>query len=90
MGTRRKKVQWNADAVRGLRRHMGLTQQELASEMGVRQQTISDSCLLGGSSGLNSGPGAAFYGGISAPGGALGKQAGYPENTYFRANNYNC
>jgi DNA-binding transcriptional regulator YiaG len=28
--------------VRGLRRHLGLTQQELADELGTRQQTISE------------------------------------------------
>ncbi|MBW1899171.1 MAG: helix-turn-helix transcriptional regulator [Deltaproteobacteria bacterium] len=35
-------VQWNSDTVRGLRHHMGLTQQELSHELGIRQQTISE------------------------------------------------
>ena len=33
---------WDGDLVEGLRRHMGLTQGELAEELGVRQQTISE------------------------------------------------
>ena len=40
--TRNKQVEWNADGVRALRRHMGLTQYELAEELGTRQQTISE------------------------------------------------
>lgn len=35
-------VQWNGDLVRALRRHMGMTQAELAEEIGVRQQTVSE------------------------------------------------
>ena len=42
MGTRKKKVPWDAGGVWALRRHLGLTQQELAEELGVRQQTISE------------------------------------------------
>lgn len=34
--------QWNGELIEGLRRHMGLTQGELAEELGVRQQTISE------------------------------------------------
>ena len=33
---------WSADRVRALRRHMGLTQQQLSEELGTRQQTISE------------------------------------------------
>jgi DNA-binding transcriptional regulator YiaG len=38
----RKKTEWDAERVRSLRRHLGLTQQELAGELGTRQQTISE------------------------------------------------
>ena len=38
----RKKVRWDSGGVKALRRHMGCTQQELAEEMGTRQQTISE------------------------------------------------
>jgi DNA-binding transcriptional regulator YiaG len=33
---------WDAARVRALRGHLGLSQQALADEMGVRQQTISE------------------------------------------------
>lgn len=36
------KVLWNRDAIKALRLHMGLTQTEFASKLGVRQQTISE------------------------------------------------
>jgi len=39
---RRKQIDWNGRRVRGLRQHLGLTQQELANELGTRQQTISE------------------------------------------------
>jgi hypothetical protein len=35
-------IQWDGELVRGLRRHMGLTQRQFAEEIGVQQQTISD------------------------------------------------
>jgi DNA-binding XRE family transcriptional regulator len=35
-------VQWDGTLVRALRLHMGLTQGQLAAELGVRQQTISE------------------------------------------------
>lgn len=38
----RRKPTWNSDRIKGLRQHLGLTQQELADEMGTRQQTISE------------------------------------------------
>ena len=43
MTPRRKKgVSWDLEGVRALRQHLGCTQQELADEMGTRQQTISE------------------------------------------------
>ena len=33
---------WDAAAVRALREHLGATQGELADELGVRQQTVSE------------------------------------------------
>lgn len=38
----KRKSNWDASSVKALRRHLGLTQQELAQEMGTRQQTISE------------------------------------------------
>ena len=38
----KKKVMWDAHRVKALRRHLGLTQQELADHLGTRQQTISE------------------------------------------------
>ena len=38
----KRKAVWDAQKVRGLREHLNLTQQELAEEMGSRQQTISE------------------------------------------------
>ena len=35
-------VPWDAPRVRSLRRHLGFSQEELAEEMGTRQQTISE------------------------------------------------
>ncbi|HEY3118748.1 MAG TPA: helix-turn-helix domain-containing protein [Chloroflexota bacterium] len=39
---RRRRPSWDASQVRGLRQALGLTQQALAQELGVRQQTISE------------------------------------------------
>lgn len=39
---RRKRPAWDAETVRGLRRHLALTQEELAERLGVRQQTVSE------------------------------------------------
>ncbi len=36
------KVVWNAETVKSLREFMGLTQQQFADELGVRQQTVSE------------------------------------------------
>ncbi len=39
---RKSRVRWDATRVRALRQHLGLTQEELAQELGTRQQTISE------------------------------------------------
>lgn len=41
MGRRRRAV-WDQAAVRKLRRRLALTQEQLAAELGVRQQTVSE------------------------------------------------
>lgn len=33
---------WNADAVKELRRRLGMTQRQMARRLGVRQQTVSE------------------------------------------------
>ena len=33
---------WDSQSIHALRQHMGLTQDEMASELGTRQQTISE------------------------------------------------
>jgi DNA-binding transcriptional regulator YiaG len=38
----KRKPNWNAARVRSLRQHLGLSQSELAAELGTRQQTISE------------------------------------------------
>ncbi|MBI2856415.1 MAG: helix-turn-helix transcriptional regulator [Chloroflexi bacterium] len=38
----RREHQWDADKVRALREHLGLTQRQLSEELGTRQQTISE------------------------------------------------
>ena len=35
-------TEWDATKIKALREHLGLTQQQLAEELGVRQQTISE------------------------------------------------
>ena len=35
-------VLWNGELVKGLRQHLGYSQGELAEELGVRQQTVSE------------------------------------------------
>jgi len=37
-----KRQQWDTERIRALRRHLGLTQRELANKLGTRQQTISE------------------------------------------------
>jgi len=39
---KKKSIQWNSERVKELRSHLGMTQQELAEELGTRQQTISE------------------------------------------------
>ena len=39
---RKPKYGWDAEKVKALRQHMGLTQTELSQELGVRQQTVSE------------------------------------------------
>jgi transcriptional regulator with XRE-family HTH domain len=39
---RRRPEPWDAARLQALRRHLGLTQQQLADELGMRQQTISE------------------------------------------------
>jgi len=36
------KQQWDSQRIQALRRHLGLTQRELANKLGTRQQTISE------------------------------------------------
>ena len=42
MAKGKSKIEWNADTIKALRRHMGLTQKEMSEELGTRQQTISE------------------------------------------------
>ena len=42
MKNKEKQGKWNRYTVHYLRNHMGMTQQEMAQELGIRQQTISD------------------------------------------------
>ena len=39
---RTSRPQWDAEHIRSLRSHLGLTQRELAERLGTRQQTISE------------------------------------------------
>lgn len=39
---KKPRVEWNRYKVRALRQHLGLTQEQLAQELGTRQQTISE------------------------------------------------
>ncbi len=42
MARRKRRPAWDADKVRSLRTHLKLTQSELADELNVRQQTVSE------------------------------------------------
>ena len=44
MGKRRERERqpWDSASIQALRRHLGLTQQELSDWLGTRQQTISE------------------------------------------------
>jgi DNA-binding transcriptional regulator YiaG len=37
-----ERKQWDSASIQALRRHLGLTQQELSEKLGTRQQTISE------------------------------------------------
>ena len=39
---REKRPVWNKESVRALRKHLSLTQDQMARELGTRQQTISE------------------------------------------------
>ncbi len=34
--------QWDSESIQALRKHLGLTQQEMSEKLGTRQQTISE------------------------------------------------
>lgn len=38
----RRRAVWNAGGVKALREHLGMTQEQLADELNVRQQTVSE------------------------------------------------
>ena len=38
----KRRAVWDRDGVRALRRHLGVSQEEMAQQMGTRQQTISE------------------------------------------------
>ena len=42
VGRRKSGYSWDAPGVRALRRHLRLSQEELAAELGTRQQTVSE------------------------------------------------
>jgi DNA-binding transcriptional regulator YiaG len=42
MSKRKVAYQWDAESIRALRGHLGLTQQQMSEELGTRQQTISE------------------------------------------------
>ena len=37
-----KRPEWDRQRIQALRRHLGLTQRQMADELGTRQQTISE------------------------------------------------
>jgi len=41
-GMAKRRAGWDAGKVRALRRHLEMTQDEMAQELGTRQQTISE------------------------------------------------
>ncbi len=40
--SKEKKKRWDGESIQALRRHLGLTQNELSARLGTRQQTISE------------------------------------------------
>jgi len=41
-GKKGQKARWDGGRIRSLREHLGMTQQQMADELGTRQQTISE------------------------------------------------
>ena len=39
---KKNRPKWDSQGIQALRRHLGLTQSELAEQLGTRQQTISE------------------------------------------------
>lgn len=39
---KKKTIQWDSERIKSLRSHLKKTQQEMADDLGTRQQTISD------------------------------------------------
>ena len=37
-----RRATWDSGRVRALRKHLGMSQRELAQELGIRQQTVSE------------------------------------------------
>lgn len=42
MRRKRNQLDWDRQRIQALRRHLGMTQVEMAEELGTRQQTISE------------------------------------------------
>lgn len=42
MSRRKVEYRWDAESIRALRDHLGLTQERMSGELGTRQQTISE------------------------------------------------
>ncbi len=42
MGRRKGKYRWDSESIRAFREYLGMTQQQMADELGTRQQTISE------------------------------------------------
>ena len=42
MSPTNRKPEWDSRSIQALRRHLGLTQRQMADELGTRQQTISE------------------------------------------------
>ncbi len=42
MAKKERRLAWDASGVRSLRKHLEMTQDELAEELNVRQQTVSE------------------------------------------------
>lgn len=42
MKGKRQRAAWSGQRIRALRQHLGITQEEMATDLGIRQQTISE------------------------------------------------